>query len=125
MARILVIDDESALRSVLGAALLDAGHTVALAADGRAGLHLICTEPVDLVITDLVMPDQDGIETIIALRHENPALPVIAISGDLHHAALYLEIARHLGVRRTLEKPFTAAALLEAVDEILERVCAV
>ena len=125
MAHILVVDDEPTIRVAMLRALAAAGHTVSEAADGRRALKLLQAESADLVITDLVMADQDGIETITALRHLFPALPVIAMSGAMPHAPLYLEIATHLGVRRTLSKPFTVATLLNAVDYALERACAV
>ena len=124
MAHILLIDDEAPLRTVVAQALTDAGHAVTQATDGRQGLICLRRAPADLVITDLVMPEQDGIETIMALRQLFPALPVIAMSGALPNAPLYLEIARNLGVRRTLAKPFHVEKLLAVVDEVLERVCA-
>ncbi len=122
MARILIIDDEAAVHEMLGAALRNLGHEVILATHGRQALNFLRAQPVDLVLTDLVMPEQDGIETIMALRHLFPALPVLAMSGASKHSPLYLEIAAHLGVRRTLTKPFDLATLYAAVDETLERV---
>jgi CheY-like chemotaxis protein len=122
MAHILVIDDDAAIRAAISFTLGSAGHTVSLAADGRHALALLRARPVDLVLTDLVMPEQDGIETIMALRHVFPALPVIAMSGALPNAGLYLEIAASLGVRQTLAKPFAPDGLLRAIDQILERV---
>jgi len=125
MARILVIDDEPVVREVISRALIAQHHQIIQAADGREALNLLRTESVDLVLTDLVMPEQDGVETIMALRHNHPALPVIAMSGDVNRAGLYLDIARHLGVKRTLAKPFDVGTLIRAVDEILERACGV
>jgi CheY-like chemotaxis protein len=124
MASILVIDDESAICEVIARTLAAAGHTVTQAADGRRALDHLRAQPADLVLTDLVMPELDGIETIMALRHLFPALPVIAMSGATGNAGLYLEIAKHLGVRHTLAKPFTAATLLDAINTTLERTCA-
>ncbi len=125
MSHLLVIDDESLVREVVAKILMAAGHQVHQATNGHQALALLRTEPIDLVITDLVMPDCDGIELIMALRHQFPALPVIAMSGAIHNAALYLNIATNLGVRHTLAKPFGAEALLDAVDQTLERVTAV
>jgi len=122
MARILVIDDEAPLRETLALALVTANHRVDQAADGKRALDFLRANAVDLVITDLVMPDQDGFETIMALRHLFPALPVIAMSGAWPSARLYLDIAARLGVRRTLAKPFTVGVLLNAIDDVLERV---
>jgi len=124
MAHILIIDDEISLRTVMTCTLSAAGHNVSQAGNGREGLAALGRAPTDLVITDLVMPEQDGVEMIMALRLRFPTLPVIAMSGDLRHSALYLEIATRLGVRRTLAKPFTGEALLSAVDETLERIYA-
>ena len=121
MAHVLVIDDEPAMREIISLALTAVGHQVTVAADGCIALKLLRSEPVDLILTDLVMPEQDGVETIMALRHLAPDLPVIAMSGDVNRAGLYLEIAKHLGVRHTLAKPFTVPTLIGAVDQVLER----
>lgn len=125
MSHILVIDDEPAVRTVVGEILSAAGHLVSQAGNGYRALNLLRTDAIDLVITDLVMPDCDGIEMIMTLRHQYPALPVITMSGALTYAPLYLNIARNLGVRHTLTKPFDAGALLLAVDQTLERATAV
>ena len=122
MAHILVIDADAAFRFMLIETLDAAGHTVSQASDGRRALKTLHAESADLVLTDLVMPEQEGIQTIKALRHLFPTLPVIAMSGALPNAPLHLEIAASLGVRRTLTKPFCHETLLNAIDEVLERV---
>lgn len=122
MARILIIDDDDLLRGVLSKALVHGGHHVVQAADGRQGVDLARVTPVDIVITDLIMPVQEGVETIVTLRREMPALPIIAMSGGASHSGLYLEIAEKIGARRVLGKPFTPKQLLEAVDEVLAEV---
>lgn len=119
MARILLIDDDAPLRSVLAESLKLAGHDVMQAEDGRQGLELFNLEPADVVVTDLIMPGQEGIETIRRLRRDFPKLPIIAISGGMSHSPLYLNMARHLGAQRTLCKPFNAAELLKAIDDVL------
>src|SRR5688572_9873174 len=119
MSCILIIDDDDLLRNVLAKSLTHAGHTVLQAADGRQGLEVACLAPVDLVITDLVMPVQEGIETIMKLREEKPALPVIAMSGDTSNSNLYLQIAGKIGARRILEKPFSPSELLAVIRELL------
>jgi DNA-binding response OmpR family regulator len=119
MAHLLIIEDDEPLRSVLATALVQAGHVVLQAEEGRAGCTLLTTSPCDLVITDLIMPGQEGIETIMQLRHSHPGLPVIAMSGGSHYADAYLGIAAKLGVRATLAKPFTTAELLHAIDAAL------
>jgi len=119
MARILVIDDDPNIRALLYDALLTAGHTVLLAEDGGAGLKLQARSPADLVITDIYMPDKEGLEVIRTLRTYRPRVPVIAISGRPYlMSALFL--AQRLGAVHTLEKPFGARELLAAVDSALQ-----
>ncbi|MEO5960283.1 MAG: response regulator [Opitutaceae bacterium] len=119
MARILVIDDDDLLRGVLAKALSLRGHTITEAADGKEGVERARITELDLVITDLVMPVQEGLETIVTLRREQPELPVIAMSGGATNSKLYLEIAGKIGARRILPKPFTPKRLVELIDEIL------
>ncbi len=121
MARILIIDDDDLLRNVLAKALSHAGHTVIQAADGQQGVDLFRAVAVDLVITDLIMPVQEGVETIMKIRRENPALPIVAISGGVTNSKLYLDIAGKIGAERILPKPFTPQELLQVVDEVLMR----
>lgn len=89
------------------------------AKDGSEGVACFRAEQFDLVITDLIMPKKEGIETITDLRRECPGLPIIAISGDLKNSSLYLNLAKQIGATRTLLKPFAIAELRRAVDEIL------
>ena len=120
MATILLIEDNEPLAEVMTHALKRAGYDVLNATTGRAGTDLLRVRAADLVITDIVMPDQDGIETVMWIRQHQPHLPVIAISGDSpRHAPLYLTVTQKLGVLRTLQKPFSADVLLRAVDEVL------
>ena len=119
MAQILLIDDDDALRGILAKALSYAGHHVIQAADGRQGVELAQVASFQLVITDLIMPVQEGVETIAALRGEHPTLPIIAISGGLSNSLAYLAIAEKFGAQRVLPKPFTPAELLTVVDAVL------
>ena len=119
MPRLLLIDDDALLREMLAAALVQAGHTVVQAEDGRQGVNFFRAEPADLVITDLVMPDREGIETIIALHGKWPALPIVAMSGGDTRSSVYLALAAKLGACRTLAKPFATDVLLRAIDELL------
>lgn len=119
MAKILLIDDDDALRRVLAKALGHAGHEVIQAADGQQGMDLARVAEADLVVTDLVMPVREGVETILQLRREKPALPIIAISGDGSNSELYLEIAAKIGAKRVLPKPFTPPELLGLIDAVL------
>ena len=121
MARILLIDDDKPLREIIAATLAHAGHDVMQAADGQRGVELFRIEPADLVITDIIMPGQEGIETIVALHREMPELPIIAMSGGASHSKFYLNMAAQLGAQRALAKPFTSVELLGAVNEVLAR----
>lgn len=119
MAQILIIDDDDKLREILAKALVYAGHTVVQAADGKQGVELFRATEVDLVITDLVMPVQEGVETIVELLRERPNLPIIAISGGRSNSDVYLEIAAKIGAKRALAKPFTPRELLDAIADVL------
>jgi CheY-like chemotaxis protein len=119
VTKILLIEDDEILRPVLASLLRHAGYGVIEAVDGKQGLELARSAQPELVITDLVMPQREGIETIRALRGEGNALPaIIAISGATA-ASNYLGLASKLGARRTLLKPFKAEALLQAVMDVV------
>ena len=120
MARILIIDDEPNLRSMLRRMLHLAGHQVSEAGNGAEGINLYERDPLDLVITDIFMPKKEGIETIIALHRADPDLPIIAISGGGRSGGMdFLCSAEKLGARHTLSKPFRGDQLLSAVSECL------
>jgi DNA-binding NtrC family response regulator len=119
MAHILVIDDDAAVRSLTSDALRRVGHHVSEAGDGKEGLSKFRTDGADLVITDLVMPTNEGIETIMELRRDFPEAKIIAMSGALHSKD-YLQLAGRLGALRTLDKPFTTDRLLSVVATALE-----
>jgi CheY-like chemotaxis protein len=119
-ARILVIEDDSTLRKLLVGLLTNAGHSVILASDGREGIVALERQPIDLVITDLFMPNQDGIETIMAMRRTHPKLPIIMMTGGYHFEAdYYTRIAKTLGANKLLRKPFLAQDLYRLVTELL------
>jgi CheY-like chemotaxis protein len=119
MARVLLIDDDDLLRRVLVKTLTHAGHSVIEAADGAQGMDVFHAASVDVVVTDLVMPVQEGVETIMALKRERPELPVIAMSGGVSNALLYLDIASKIGADKILPKPFTPQQLNNAISEVL------
>lgn len=120
MARILVIDDDGQVRGAIRRILERAGHTVLDAADGEAGIRVYRERPTDLIITDIFMPERDGIETIQQLRREFPGVKIIAISGgDRTRTVDLRKDAELLGASRTLRKPFELTELLEAVSELL------
>jgi CheY-like chemotaxis protein len=116
-ARVLVIDDDHAVRGLLQQTLSEAGYEVSSAADGRAAMQLVAEQAFDLVLTDLIMPEQEGIETIRALRRDYPAVRIIAISGAAEE--VYLETAGILGAGVTLRKPIDRQVLLRAIRELL------
>lgn len=119
MAHILVIDDDDQLRDLLKLLLMSAGHIVSTASEGEEGLRCFCTNPADLVITDIVMPNQEGIETIMKLRSAHPHLGIIAMSGGANYSKTWLAMASKLGASYALAKPFTLPQLTAAVDAVL------
>lgn len=117
---ILIIDDDPAIRRTLRRILERAGHRVVDAADGSAGLRLVRKHGPMLVITDVLMPEVDGIETIQTLRTEFPHMKILAISGGGKAGrGSYLSDAELLGADRTMPKPFTPGELVDAVDGLL------
>jgi CheY-like chemotaxis protein len=120
MASILIIDDDTSIRRVVRAALERAGHHVAEAGNGAEGMQRYRMAPADLVITDVFMPDQDGIETIQQLREEFPAARILAISGgSVAGTSGTLRDALLLGADATLAKPFTIEQLTRIIDGML------
>jgi len=119
MARILIIDDDDALRGIIVKSLTHAGHQVIQTNNGRKGVELFRSDPTELVVTDMVMPEQEGMETIKVLHREFPKLKIIAMSGGLDGSELYLDLTKRLGAAYTLSKPFTLQQLKEAVDHVL------
>jgi len=120
MPAVLLLDDNSAYRTLMTEVLTLAGFEVVAAADGRRVAAILSERRIDLVITDLVMPERDGIETITDLHYSHPRLPVIAISGDVPiNRDLYLKLAEKLGASRVLAKPFKMDQLVAAAREAL------
>jgi DNA-binding response OmpR family regulator len=120
LARILVIDDDREVRDSIGSYLRRAGHEVRVASNGREALNGVRKPDIDLVITDLNMPDVDGIEVINELRESTASAPVIAISGGgLIDKQLLLDNARMLGAVATLAKPFELSELDRAIRAAL------
>jgi CheY-like chemotaxis protein len=120
MARILLVDDDRSFAGFAAAALRLVGHIVLEAYNGADALaEMREAEPAVIVITDLVMPDTEGVGLIIQLRREFPDVKVIAITGG-KHPEVYLRIASMLGAEATLAKPFQLPELLAAVDRVLK-----
>jgi DNA-binding response OmpR family regulator len=117
---VLVIDDEQLIRLQVRTALETEGFVVHEAANGNEGLTRIALVVPDVVITDILMPDKEGIETILELRRRYPTIRIIAISGGGRTGNKdFLRTAKHLGADRTLAKPFALGALLRLVREVL------
>lgn len=120
MPRVLVIEDDEEVRELLDSLLSREGYAVTTAANGKQGVDAFLSEPFDLVITDIIMPEKDGIEAIMDLRRGRPELKLIAISGGGRaEPENYLHSAQLLGANRTLRKPFTNQAILAAVRELI------
>ena len=120
MENILIIDDDTPIRSMVRLILERAGYTVREAQDGIEGIRVFRETPADLVITDLIMPNKDGIGMIIELKKDFPALKIIAMSGGgLNRPEGYLRGAQKLGAACTLSKPLNRNDLLRAVRDTL------
>jgi DNA-binding NtrC family response regulator len=114
------MDDDGTLRETVARGLDRAGHSVHQAGNGRDGLEMLGEHAIDIVVTDINMPDMDGLEVIIALGKAHPGLPVVAISGGgLMPGALLLESADALGAVEVLAKPFEVTELLAAVERVV------
>jgi DNA-binding NtrC family response regulator len=118
---ILVVDDEPGIRELLSIMLEAAGHSVASAEDGVQAPKVMASRPIDLVITDLLMPERDGLEFITEVRKKYPKVRIIAMSGGGHIARdSYLRIAKTFGAHFILEKPFNQASVLAAIETVLK-----
>ncbi len=118
--RILLIEDEDQLRHGLRRLLEAAGYEVVEARNGREGVNQYRTTSIDLIITNILMPEQEGLETIRQLRQNNPAVKIIAISGGVAPGGMdILDMARRFGAQRTLAKPFSRDELMTTVQEVL------
>lgn len=119
MATIIVIDDEQGIRRTVRRALQAAGHAVVTYANGSGGIAHLAKAAVDLLITDIFMPEVEGLEMIAKARELHPAMPIIAISGLFFEGADYLPIAAKFGATATLRKPFRPAELNALVSSLL------
>jgi YesN/AraC family two-component response regulator len=121
MTRVLIIDDEAPIRSMLKLMLERDGYEVAEAPDGMEAIRIYRQNPADLIITDLIMPNQDGIGMIIALKKEFPDVKIIAMSGGgLNKPEGYLKGAKKLGAACTLTKPIDRDEMLRAIKDVLQ-----
>lgn len=119
--KVLVIDDDAKITRVLDLKLRKAGYQVIVAANGEAGLNLFKAQQPDMVITDILMPGKEGLETIMELRRDFPEVKIIAISGGGHVGAdEYLDLAKKFGAQYAFTKPFTGKEILQAVGDLLD-----
>ncbi|MBK8004148.1 MAG: response regulator [Gemmatimonadetes bacterium] len=117
---ILVIDDETHMRSLIARTLAGVGYDVEEAEDGESGLARLESPGIVLVLTDLLMPGREGLETILEMRRRWPAIPVIAMSGGgVNPAGNYLELAHRFGASATIAKPFKPSELIAVIRDHL------
>ena len=116
---ILIIDDDEQIRAFLRRVLEAAGYMVTEAPNGQEGLRQFRQTPTALVITDLLMPDRDGLEVTMALHRESPTVKIIVLTGGSGQRD-FLEVAKLLGAHRTMKKPVTITELLQAVQQELQ-----
>ena len=120
MSSILVVDDDAQVLDVLSEMLRLEGHEVTTALNGVSALEQVRQKLFDLVITDLIMPEKEGLETIADIRKAYSKIPIIAISGGGRIGPQdYLETAKHIGADATLAKPFARRELISAVDALI------
>lgn len=120
MAVILIADDDPILREIVGEMLRSTEHAAIMVEDGREALRLLDTSVIDLVVTDMLMPNVDGVEVIMALREKHPAVKILAISsGGSVGAGYMLDVAKALGADATLQKPLNLKGFLDVVERLL------
>lgn len=123
MGRILIIDDEAMIRDLLVKILEREGYETVTASGGKDGIKIHRENPADLIITDLIMPEKAGIETIMELRRDFQDVKIIAMSGGGKiDSETYLQITKTMGAIETIAKPFDLRELLKTVQELLEQV---
>jgi len=121
MSHILVIDDDAHIRELITIMLESEGHTVVLAEDGLIGLQMLEDNTFNLIITDIIMPNQEGIETIVQIKSRNPDIKILAISGGGRIGSTdYLTLAENFGVDKTLSKPFYHKDFIDCIKDLLE-----
>ena len=121
MITILIIDDDNQVREMLKTMLVFSGYQVLEACDGNEGLSIFKTHLVDLVITDILMPKKDGLETILDIQREFPGTKIIAISGGGRIGPeSYLKLAKSFGAQSIITKPFTRLDVLPVIEEMLK-----
>ena len=119
---ICVIDDDELVREAINGLLSARGYLVLEAKDGDVGMGIIESEAPALIITDIMMPNRDGLETIREIKKRFPLVPILVMSGSsLGGRANFLDFARKLGADAHIQKPFKQAEFLERVETLLQR----
>jgi CheY-like chemotaxis protein len=122
MPVILIVDDEEPIREVMLGILEDAGYTIRAARDGKEASQFISQGSFDLIVTDLVMPEKEGLELIKEVRRDHPAIRIVAISGAVGNVKeTFLSMARAFGADFILAKPFSLEDLLHTVEQALSK----
>ncbi|MDH5749157.1 MAG: response regulator [Rhodospirillales bacterium] len=118
MAKVLLVDDDELVRYALGAVLRKAGHEVIEEPNGKKVMAVIAAQSPDIIVTDIIMPEQEGTETIMIVHNEYPDLPIIAMSGGGRNSCEeYLDAAKAFGAVATLNKPFDETVLLSLIKQ--------
>lgn len=121
MQKILIVDDDDLIRDLLYEILTPQGFEIILAENGNRAMEILSRERVDLIITDIIMPEKEGIETILDIKKKLPNAKIIAMSGGGQLGAnSYLNIAKRLGVSATITKPFDPNKLVKTIRTILD-----
>jgi CheY-like chemotaxis protein len=120
MPRILVIDDNDAFRSTICLWLKHHGYDVVQATNGKEGMEMLAKSTPDIILTDILMPEQDGLETIQAVRKQQPHLRIVAMSGGMLDGRVdFLPIAAKFGADHVMPKPFSGSELLLVLEKVL------
>ena len=120
MARILIVDDDEKIRMLMTRYLGRVGYTVIEAETGKRGIEQYESLQPDLIVTDILMPEMDGMEFLTALREKNPDIPIIVISGGMRDIPVnFLKLAKEMGAQYSLKKPFSMDVLHTAISELL------
>ena len=120
MAQVLIVDDDLQIRKVFSKLIEAEGHKVWVAEDGNQGLKELAKRPIDLIISDILMPDKDGLEMIDEVKKTYPNIKIIAISGGGQISSKeYLNLANHMGVVKSIPKPIMRNELIKTIKEVL------
>lgn len=120
MARLLIVDDEPSIRRIIQLMLKNSGHELFTAGNGREAMQILNKEEIDLILLDVVMPEQGGLETIMQIRNGFPHIKLIIISGKVPvENDAFRNLIDQYGVARVFDKPFEKEDIMRAIDELL------